>query len=112
MKNSKVNLTLQPKRSESDDWLVFYGLDRQEWALISMIAAGWSKRKMSASLQISYAAIQDRMQRIYAKLGVRNRSLAKVKILREGLLPKPAHCHCPTCGALRNQRSRNDFALC
>ncbi len=99
MKNTQVNLTLKINNSEPETWLVAYGLSQEEVALMAMIKAGRSERKMAEILQISYPTITDQVRRICKKLGVRNRAMVKAMILREGLLPGFTDKRCPTCGA-------------
>jgi DNA-binding CsgD family transcriptional regulator len=91
---------MKRKSVKTISWLAAYGLSKQEFALLPMIAAGHSDRKMSETLKKNHRSIQNLRRRVYAKLGVQSQAMARARIVGEGLLPA-GNRRCPTCGRHR-----------
>jgi ATP/maltotriose-dependent transcriptional regulator MalT len=61
-------------------------LSERERSVLELVAQGLSNRAIGAVLFISEATVKYHLQRIYAKLGVSDRTEAVVQAMRRGLL--------------------------
>jgi DNA-binding CsgD family transcriptional regulator len=90
------------KRYKKNRWLIAFGLTKQEFDLLPMIAGGRSAREMSAVFKKKDRIIEKLRCSIYAKLGVQNQVMARAKIMREGLI-RARDNRCPTCGRAHDE---------
>lgn len=54
------------------------GLTKRELEVLTELATGYSNREIAARLHMSVRTVQKHLERIYQKLGVRNRTEAAV----------------------------------
>lgn len=65
-------------------------LTPREQAILSRVAAGWTNREIARHLGLSERTVEYHLERIFQKLGVRNRAEAVREALRHGWLsPEP-----------------------
>lgn len=59
-------------------------LTGREREVLELLASGESNRELSQRLGISARTVQKHLQRIYARLGVTNRTAAAVRVQKRG----------------------------
>jgi|GEM_PF-517663 len=63
-----------------------YNLSKREQEILQLISEGKTKKGVAAAKNISEHTVDTHIRSIYKKLGVRNRSAAIIKAVREGLV--------------------------
>ncbi len=68
--------------------MLAYGLTRQQQTLTLLVCRGLSTREIAERLHISTNTVQDHLESIFDKVGVRSRRELVTTILREQYLPR------------------------
>lgn len=65
---------------------IAYNLSPREKEILNLMISGLTKKKMAAALSISFHTIDSHFRKIYRKLGVKNKTEAVSKALKEQLI--------------------------
>ena len=63
-----------------------YNLSNREQEILQLLSEGKTKKEVATAENISEHTVDTHIRRVYKKLGVRNRSAAIIKAVREGLV--------------------------